>query len=759
MFQALSRRILLAGAACFWMTCFCLSAQQPVPPTDAEVHRFASDLLAKMTVAEKLGQMEQAAGQYFTKEQADTLTRQGQVGSFLFLTDPVRINELQRIAVTESPHHIPLLFGYDVIHGFRTINPIPLALASSWDPSLEQHVQSMAAREARAAGVNWAFSPMVDIARDARWGRIMEGAGEDPFLGEQMAVAQVRGFQGDYVGAPDHVLACVKHLAGYGAVPAGRDYESVEISEQDLNNVYLRPYKAAVHAGAATVMSAYMDLNGVPATGNRWLLHDVLRSEWGFRGFVVSDWDAVKSLTVHGLASDPSDAAARAFHAGVNMEMTSSLYREQLGPLVADGRISGAELDEAVRPILEMKYRLGLFSDPYVSLEKFKAETLSKAQRDSARQAAEQSAVLLRNENSLLPLSRSMKTLAVIGPLADSGIDTLGSWSLHANPADTVTIAQGLREKLPNTRVLVTTGVEIHREQPSIFDEQAPEPKRTLLTENAQTAEFNHAIDLINQSDAAVLVLGEQQNMNGERASRATLDLPGRQEQLLEAAVATGKPVVLLLMTGRPLNISWAAAHVPAILNIWYPGTEGGHAVANLLFGDAIPGGKLTVSWPRSVGQEPMFYNANLTQIPEETSGRYWDEDATPLYPFGYGLSYTAFTLSDLLLNNKILEKDGTLLASVRVENTGEVAGDEAVQLYTHQRAGSASRPVRELKAFEKVHLAAHESRVVTLHLAASDLSYWSASSRVTVLEAGVFDLWVGDSSKATLHVNFDLAK
>jgi beta-glucosidase len=730
---------------------------QSSPISAAQADTLASQLLAKMSVDEKIGQLEQAPGQYTSKDQAETLTRSGQLGSFLFFTDPVRINELQHIAVTESPHHIPLLFGYDVIHGFRTIGPIPLAIAASWDPSLAEHAQAMAAREARAAGVDWAFSPMVDIARDPRWGRIIESAGEDPYLGEQMAAAQVRGFQGPVIGSPDHILACVKHFGGYGAAEGGRDYDSVDLSDDQLYNVYLRPYRAAIDAGAATVMSAYMDLNGVPATGNRWLMHDVLREQWGFKGFVVSDWDAVKSLTVHGFAGDAADAALRAFDAGINMEMTSSTYRDHLPALLNSGKVTTAQLDAAVRPILAMKYRLGLFTNPYVDLDRFHTETLSAAQRTSARQAAEQTAVLLRNQAALLPLSKSLKTIAVVGPLADSARDTLGSWALHGNPADTVTIVQGLKAKLPQVHILTTKGVEISRRQPSIFDEQAPEPPLTLLTGKARTDEFAHALDLVHQADLTILVLGEAQNMSGERASRASLTLPGEQQQLLEAATAIGKPVVLVLMAGRPLDITWASQHVPAILDIWYPGTEGGNAVANLLTGEAVPAGKLPLTWPRSVGQVPIFYSSNLTQIPDVTDGRYWDESSAPLYPFGYGLSYTTFTMDSLQLVSPSVPTTGTLRVSVQVHNTGSIAADEVAQAYTHQRAGSSSRPVRELKAFRKVHLNAGESRSVVLEIPAASLGYWSAAKHANTLEPGAFDLWVGDSSSATLHTSFEL--
>jgi beta-glucosidase len=747
-------------------------AQQPETPEKTQA--FVTSLLSSMSVEEKIGQLEQVAGQkiltdekisalnqaagQMSVEGADALVRRGGLGSFLFITDPVRINQLQRIAVTESPHHIPLLFGYDVIHGFRTVSPIPLALASSWDPALVEHAQAMAAREARSAGIEWAFSPMVDIARDPRWGRIMEGAGEDPYLGEVMAAAQVRGLQGPYAGAPNHLLASVKHFAGYGAAEGGRDYDSVDLSDEQLHNVYLRPYKAAIDAGAATVMSAYMDLNGVPATGNEWLMQDVLRKQWGFKGFVVSDWEAVLNLTTHGFAASPEDAAYRAFHVGINMEMTSSLFSEYLPALLKSNQITLAELDDAVRPILEFKYRLGLFTNPYVSLDTYNAETLSAEQRDSARRAAEQSAVLLRNEQHLLPLGAGIHSIALIGPLADSGRDTVGGWSLHANPSDTITIAAGLRAKLPNVKLMVTKGVEIERSNASIFDEQAPEPKPTLLTPEARDAEFNHAIELVRQSDVAVLVLGEAANMNSERASRATLNLPGRQEQLLEAAVATGKPVVLVLMTGRQLNISWAAEHVPAILNIWYPGTEGGNAVANLLTGSAVPSGHLPVTWPRSVGQIPLFYASNLTQIPDAAATRYWDEPSSPLYPFGFGLSYTTFTM-DKLSAPATLDKSATLHVKVDVHNTGDVAADQVVQVYTHQRAGSASRPVRELKAFTKIHLAAGEMKTVTLDIPAGSLGYWSPATHKDVLESGTFDLWVGDSAVGGQHSVFELLR
>lgn len=734
-----------------------LSAQAAPRPSDAEVNRFVDDLLAKMTLAEKIGQMEQAAGQpnYTPPARADELARTGGVGSFLFTTDPERINQLQHIAVTESRLHIPLLFGYDVIHGFRTIAPVPLAMASSWDPALVTRTQAVAAKEARAAGVQWAFAPMVDIARDARWGRIMEGAGEDPYLGEVMAAAQVRGFQGDFVGSPDHILASTKHFAGYGAAEGGRDYDSSDISDELLYNVYLRPYKAAVDAGSATIMSAYMDLNGVPATGNTWLLTDVLRKQWGFRGFVVSDWDAVTNLASHGFAADPADAAVRAFQAGVNMEMTSSVYREFLPAAVKDGRISEAEVNERVRPLLAAKYRLGLFSNPYVDLDHYRQVTGSADGRSVVREAAEKSAVLLRNEVHALPLAKSVHSVAVIGPLADSKLDTLGSWSIHGDRENVVTVAQGIREKLPSATVSVTTGVEIERGSPTIFDEQVPPTKPVLTTDEARAKEFQHALDLARAADTTVLVLGEAQTMNGENASRASLTLPGEQQRLLEAVVALGKPVVLVLMTGRPLDLTWASTHVNAILNIWYPGSEGGHAAANLLFGDANPSGHLTVSWPRAVGQEPLFYNYKLPMDPDNAGHRYWDLASSPLFPFGYGLSYATMDLADMKVASPTVSTAHPLHVSVTLRNTSEVAGAQVVQLYTHQRSGSGSRPVRELKAFRKVTVAPHGSETVDLTVKAEDLSFWSAALHRRVLEPGNFDVWVGTDSSATMHANF----
>jgi beta-glucosidase len=725
----------------------------------ADAERFVDALLARMTLQEKIGQMSQVALNSPEGPRRDELILKGEVGSMLFVRDPDEINRLQHLAVEKSRLHIPILFGFDVVHGYRTVYPVPLALAASWDPATVEKAQRMAAREASSVGIRWTFAPMVDIARDPRWGRVMEGAGEDPYLGSRMAEAQVRGFQGEDLNSPDSIMACVKHFAGYGAAVGGRDYDSSDISDEQLQNIYLPPFHAAIKAGAGSVMSAYMDLNGVPATGNRWLLHDVLRKEWGFRGLVVSDWDSVPSLTTHGFASGPEDAAIRAAHAGVDMEMTSTSFRTYLVDAVKKKLVAESTIDDAVRSILLAKYKLGLFRNPYVPLERSQKELVSPDQRSASRVVAAKTAVLLRNENHLLPLKKDLRTIALIGPLIESQPDVMGSWSLGAHPQDTVTVVEGLKHSLASTgtKLLATKGVEIERGQPSIFDDQFPSPKPTLMTDAEKQAEFNHAINLVKQADVAVLVLGEAQTMSGERASRSTLTLPGKQEQLLEAAVATGKPIVLVLVNGRPLNIAWASQHVPAILEVWYPGTEAGDAIADLLFGDAVPGGKLPVTWPRSVGQVPVYYARNLTQIPNDPDTRYWDGSSAPLYPFGYGLSYTSFSVSNLRTRANTVRAGEPVDVSIDVQNTGRVTGDEVVQLYTHQRAGSASRPVRELKGFRRITLKPGERQTVTLKLDTRDLGFWSTQTRHWSIEPGTFDLWVGTDSNATEHTTLEV--
>ena len=655
-----------------------------------------------------------------------------------------------------------MLFGFDVIHGLRTILPVPIAMAASWDPQTVERGQSVAAREARAVGIHWTFAPMVDIARDPRWGRIIEGAGEDPYLGAAVAVAQVRGFQGREVGANDGVIAGPKHFAGYGGALGGRDYDEVNLSDSELWNVYLPPFKAAVEAGAGNVMTAYMDLNGIPAAGSRWLFTEVLRDTWGFKGFVVSDANVVRSLVTHGFAADLIDAAARAVNAGVDVEMAvADPAYAHLPEALESGAASEQAVDASVRRVLEAKVRMGLFDTPYVDEDHAREVLADPAHREVARVAAQRSAVLLRNEGGLLPLDAGgLLSIAVIGPLADSKRDILGPWVFDYDLDETVTVFEGIRDRAgEGVRVDHARGVPVvQRVFPSLFDmfgRNKPEDPEGFDEE----AEFQQAVDLARGADVAVLVAGEWQNMIGEAASRSSLVLPGRQLELLQAVVGTGTPVVLLVMNGRPLDLRWPAEHVPAILDIWYPGTQGGTAAADLLFGDVSPGGKLPFTWPRTVGQVPMVYAHTRSHEPENQERRYWDEDSTPLFPFGYGLSYGRFEYANLSVGKPVITTGGTVTVSVEVTNAGDREADEVVQLYLHQRFGSASRPVRELKGFRRVTLAAGESRVVELSVGPNERWYWNAAVRDWATDSSIFDVWVGGDSTAQLSTRFEVTK
>lgn len=767
--RTLAQRLLVCALAVAIGPSAIAQTSSGTAPDDRVVRERVDALLKQMTLEEKIGQLSQLFDFGKDKPKDMTLDQRtldeaitgGRVGSLLFVTDPAEINRLQHLAVDRSRVHIPLIFGYDVIHGFRTIFPVPIAMAASWDPATVTAAQSVAAKEARSVGIAWAFAPMLDIARDPRWGRMVEGAGEDPYLGSAIAAAQVRGFQGDYIGSPDHILACMKHFAGYGAAEGGRDYDASYISESQLYNVYLPPFHAAVKAGVGSAMSAYMDLNDVPATGNRWLLHDVLRDQWNFSGFVVSDANAVKSLENHHYAKDSSEAALYAFKAGVNMEMAIDFnaYSRHLASAVQNGQITVEQIEAADRPILEMKVRLGLFEHPYVDEARSQRVLAASEHRVAARLAAERTAVLLRNEGNLLPLKKAAYTnVAVIGPLADSQLDTLGSWAFQQDLPETVTVLSGLREKFgTQAKVSYAPGVQIYRKFPSFFDDIFKLKPVVPWTAEQTKAEMSKAVGLASTSDLTILVLGEAQNMSGEAASRESLDLPGREEQLLEAVAATRKPIVLVLLNGRPLNIKWAAQHIPTILEAWYPGTQGGNAVANLLFGDAVPGGKLPFAWPRDVGQIPINYAHNTTQAPENQGKRYWDEESTPLYPFGYGLSYSTFAFSDLKISQTQIKPGESIDVSFDVENTGTSAADEVAQLYVHQRFGSASRPVRELKGFERVSLAAHAKKTLHMSLGTPELSYWNTAKKDWVEEPANFDIWVGGNSEAGLHGSFEI--
>jgi beta-glucosidase len=730
----------------------------------------ADALLKQMTVQEKIGQLNQAAG-FFKPEAppAEDQVRKGLAGSVLWVSEPAAINKLQKIAVQESRLHIPLLIGLDVIHGYHTIFPPPLAMSAAWDPGLVERAQTIAAREARAAGINWSFAPMVDIARDARWGRMVEGAGEDPYLGAIMAKAQVRGLQGPELGSSEHVLACVKHFAAYGAADGGRDYDSSYVSDDLMWNVYFPPFKAAVDAGVGSLMSAYMDLNDVPATGNYWLLHDVLRENWKFQGFVVSDAEAIGSLVTHGYARNREDAAYKAFRAGVNMDMASYTYLNELPKLLKAGKITEAQLNAMVRPLLVVKYKLGLFENAYIDESQIALVLNDPASAKVARETTQKTMVLLKNDGGMLPLDKSGKkysSIAVIGPVADSGPAHVGFWGgMITAGKDVVTVIQGIKEKVgASVKVEYAKGPSIRREMQAKFDDL---PGIKLHEQEAQSpaeaqAAFDEAVATAKRCDVAVMVLGEEALMAGEAASNSSLRLAGRQQELLEAVAATGKPVVLVLINGRPLNIAWAAEHVPAILEAWEPGSQGGYAVADVLFGDANPGGKLTVTWPRNGGQEPLYYAHNLTFEPEtdpKTKSKYQDQPISPLYPFGYGLSYTKFDVTNLKLDKATMPVGGTVGVSVDVQNTGTMAGDDVVQVYIHQQSGSASRPVRQLKGFEKVSLTPGEKKTLHFTLGKDELTYWSPSEKKWVLELAVFDVWAGEDSTAKLHASFEVVK
>lgn len=751
-----------------------------VQRTQADIEKKIDALMARMTLEEKLGQLQQLDGEAngnFRPEHL-ALARKGLLGSTLNVRGVKRTNELQRAAVEESRLKIPLIYGFDVIHGYRTIFPVPLGEASSWDPAAVERAASVAAQEASAAGVRWTFAPMLDIARDARWGRIVEGAGEDPYLGSVLGSARVRGFQGRDYSAPDKVVACAKHWVAYGAAEAGRDYNTVDMSENTLREVYLPPFKAAADAGVGTFMSAFNDLNGVPTSANPFTLTKILRDEWKFDGFVVSDYESVRELLNHGVPAGEAEAALMALTAGVEMEMVSRLYNKHVPNLIKEGRLSQSTLDEAVRRILRIKFRLGLFDKPYADETRERNEILSAANMAAAREVAGRSMVLLKNERETLPLSKEARTIALIGPLADDPKALIGSWAGDGRPEDTITLLAGIRAKVsPQTRVLHAKGVAIEgRGVTGNYDATPPaasnaggtnvvsaantEAARLATTPTAADS-FEQAVRIAREADVVVIAVGETAEMSGEAASRTSLDLPGRQLELIQAVHRTGKPYAVVLMNGRPLTINWLAENSPAILETWFAGTQGGNAIADVLFGDVNPGGKLPVTFPRSVGQLPLYYNHKNTGRPPDVnnkySSKYLDVPWTPLYPFGYGLSYTQFRLADLRLSAQRIATDGRLTASVEVENTGKRAGDEVVQLYIRDMAASVTRPVRELKGFERITLRPGEKRRVEFTLTPEHLGFYNRDLKF-VVEPGTFKVFAGTSSQGGLEASFEVA-
>jgi beta-glucosidase len=689
-------------------------------------------LLSRMTLEEKVGQLVQyTAG----KPDIQALAAKGAVGCVFNFGGAAATNALQRVAVEQSRLKIPLLFAHDVIHGYETIFPIPPGIASTWDPSAAELSARVAARETRAGGIHWTFAPMVDIARDPRWGRVAEGAGEDPFLGASMATAYVRGFQGNDVAAPDSILACAKHFAAYGAAEAGRDYNSVDMSESMLRQVYLPPFQAAVDAGVWTIMTAFNTLNGVPATANEKLLKTILRDEWSFRGFVDSDYQAVEQLVDHGVAATPQEAALLAIRAGVDMDMVDGSYLT-LAEAVKDGRLPESIVNTAVRRVLRAKFALGLFERPYADEQREKAVVFAKEHLQTARRVAQKSIVLLKNDGSLLPLSKNPGTIAVIGPLADSKEDMLGSWPAHGKAEHAVTLLEGMRAKLDSRSRLV------HARGTGVLD--------------GTDDDIAAAVRLAATADIVLLVLGEHGKMSGEANSRVSLDLPGKQQRLLEAVHAAGKPVVLVVMSGRPLTITWAAEHIRAIVWPWFPGTQAGHAMADILFGDANPSGKLPITFPRSVGQIPIYYSHLRTGRPNDPADKYTskyiDSPNEPLYPFGHGLSYTRFEYANLRVAGG---ESGPFTISAEVRNAGQRAGDEIVQLYVNDPVASVARPVKELKGFRRITLAPGESKRVEFMIRRNDLQFWSDGA--WKVEPGTFKVWVGPSSVAGFEGTFEL--
>ncbi|KFG89509.1 Glycoside hydrolase family protein [Sphingobium herbicidovorans NBRC 16415] len=751
----------LAPAAAQPLSASADSAAVQIRPLDAKARARIDALIRQMTPEEKAGQLTNLFSLPYPvfQKKLESGIENGTIGNVLFVTDPAEVNRLQKIALERSRLKIPLMFGFDVIHGLTTIFPVPIAAAASWDPQMVEHSQAIAAFEARAIGIHWTFAPNADIARDPRWGRIVEGAGEDPYLGSAMAAAQVRGFQGPAIGTPGRVISGVKHFAGYGASLGGRDYDEVNLSDSELWNVYLPPFKAAVDAGAGNVMSAYMGLNGVPASGNRWLLTDVLRKEWGFRGFVVSDNNAVKDLQKHGLTPDLPSAAVRALDAGVDMEMaTSDPAFPSLVSALGKNEISSQQLDASVQRVLEAKYRMGLFDKPYVDEEKATEAAENPEHLVAARIAAERSAVLLKNDGDLLPLNLSkLKSIAVIGPLADSPGDALGPWVFKQNKPKMSSILAGIKEKAGSrARVTYSMGVNLPpRLRPSPFVSVVGNAREGFATID-DDAGIAQAADAARAADVAVLVLGEGQDMVGEVASKSSLDLPGRQIDLLNAVVATGKPVVVLLMNARPLDMKDSKAQ--AILDIWYPGSAAGPATANLLFGDAVPGGKLPFTWPRNAGQIPMIYSRLTSMDPINADKRYWNESNKPVYPFGHGLSYSSFSYTNLKVDKPDFVPGGSVVVSVDLSNGGKRTADEVAQLYIHQRSGTAARPVRELKGFQRVTLKPGEKRTLRFVLGDPELRYWNAVSRTWVIDESEIDVAVGGDSDAAFTGKFRIS-
>ena len=730
-----------------------------------DMDRFIDQLMKKMTLEEKIGQLnlpvtgEITTGQAKSSDVAKRI-RNGEVGGLFNLKGVERIREVQRQAVEESRLGIPLLFGMDVIHGYETIFPIPLGLSCTWDMKAIEESARIAAVEASADGISWTFSPMVDVSRDPRWGRVSEGNGEDPFLGAAIARAMIRGYQGKDMSRNDEIMACVKHFALYGASEAGRDYNTVDMSRQRMFNEYMLPYQAAVEAGVGSVMASFNEVDGVPATGSKWLMTDVLRKQWGFDGFVVTDYTGINELIDHGMG-DQQTVAALALNAGVDMDMVSDAFSGTLKKSVEEGKVSAAAIDAACRRILEAKYKLGLFDDPYkyCDVNRPKKQIFTKEHRAIARKTASESFVLLKNEG-VLPLSKK-GTIAVVGPLANTRSNMPGTWSVAAVLDNAPSLVEGLREVVGD-RAKVVTAKGSNLIGDADYEKRATMFGRELHRDNRTDRELlDEALKVAAGADVIVAALGESSEMSGESSSRTNLEMPDVQRALLQELLKTGKPVVLVLFTGRPLVLTWEEEHVPAILNVWFGGSEAAYAISDVLFGDVNPSGKLTATFPQNVGQIPLFYNHKNTGRPlqegrwfEKFRSNYLDVSNEPLYPFGYGLSYTTFAYSDIHLSSTEMSADGELTATVTVTNTGSRDGAEVVQLYIRDLVGSVTRPVKELKGFEKIFLKAGESRKVSFSITPELLKFYNYDLQF-VCEPGDFDVMIGGNSRDVKKARF----
>ncbi|MCX2481387.1 beta-glucosidase BglX [Pedobacter sp. MC2016-15] len=747
-----------------------VSAQQKktVPAADQKMNTFITNLMSKMTVDEKIGQLNLPAVGFdvtgpVLSEGVPEKIEKGLVGGVFNTFTPQAVEKLQKLVMTKSRLKIPLLFGYDVIHGHKTIFPIPLGLSTSWDLDLIKKSARIAAREASADGLNWTFSPMVDISRDPRWGRIAEGSGEDPYLGSLIGVAMVQGYQTNSLSNKDAILACIKHFALYGAAEAGRDYNTTDMSLIKMYNEYLPPYKAAVDAGAASVMASFNEINGTPATANRWLLTDLLRKSWGFKGFVVSDYTGVNELVPHGLG-DLKTVSAKALAAGTDMDMVGEGFLTTLKQSLQEKTISMQTIDLACRRMLEAKYKLGLFADPYkyVNEELAKTEILSQKNRADAKSIAEASMVLLKNENQVLPLNKKAK-IALIGPLADDKRNMIGNWSAAGDWKQAIGVMEGLKNAAPDLDVTYAKGVNLV-DDPAILKQINANGADIVADEKPADKLIAEAVSAANKSDIAVVVLGESALMGGEATSRTNLDLLPNQKALLKAITATGKPVVLVLMNSRPLTLEWEDANVTAILETWFGGTEAGNAIADILVGNYNPAGKLTATFPRNVGQVPIYYNHKNTGRPydglsnEKYKSRYIDSSNDPLYPFGYGLSYTNFKYSALTLNKSVVKAGQPIQVSVDVQNTGNYDGQEVVQLYIQDIYGSITRPVKELKGFQKIFFKKGETKHITFSITEEMLKFYNADLKFAA-EPGDFNVFIGSNSRDVNTAKFSFSK